>query len=381
MIFLFSSAGHETYKQFILQLLCYPTDYILTNVSYSLDLVQEKFCYDPKQLVERSALIIFVDYDAVGEGIQPVFFPLRRSHITKAAPFGGKLLLDLKLGKFIYYDDLVQRAYKSDIQVELRRRWNTLIKQEQSAPQAVPRPPCTTIDPKTPASWKSSGKFVIEVDDGIIDVDNDPQKEKEIAERCDDWKSVIDMIAPRKQLADKLFYQIKLTKPGASETLPITNINGGTVFQLTSGDYVDLVVHFYQGKEKRMGAKKMLATTVDSGFISTIGRTSIDVYPDQHSGKVEKILLIVKKQLSKDVTRVIIREDVTDESSLANVELYLLVEPRMSLIAYILILFFVGSLLNALPPDPKWLWFLRVIGAALMAISFWLAFAKFPSKS
>lgn len=381
MLFLFSSAGDEVYRQFILQVLCYPKRYVRLDVPYGLGRVQQKFRDQPQLLEGKTALIVFVTYVGRGKLPEPVYFPLRECVIIKAKLFAGKVLLDLDLGEFVYYEDWVRRAYEEDVPLDPRKKWNSVIK-ASGGPTASPKAPYTQMDFSNPESWGSKGDFVMEVDESVIDVTVDPQKAEGVRERSDDWISVIDVISKQNLLAGKLFYQIcQLRDAKRSEVIPHTLVNGRTVFELRSGVSVDVIVHVYPGKGRRLISKKELNVTVDPELVSVAGGKSIEVYPEQSSGKLERIQLVVKRRLSREETLVSLQEGNGGEPALAKTEMRLVIRPNWVLIASILLLFAVGTVLNGWSVEGKWLWLFKAVGSLLMTGSFFLAFYEFPKKA
>lgn len=382
MILLFSSAGEEIFKQFILEVLCYPSGYLIVDVPYSVGRVEDRFVHRPADLERKRGVMVFVDYAACEHGVEPCYLPFRLAKIERAQIFAGKLLLDLRLGEYIHYDDDVKRSYVDNgWALSASRLWNKIIAQQRNAPHVVARDPAHPLDPRNPATWKSGGKFVIEVGDATLDFQPDQERRDEIRRRCEDWKSTIDMLADRTQLRDKLFYQIRgLVRPGKGDGIPLNAAGGQAVYDVRPGDSFDLMLHFYYGDKKRQGTKRVLEVTTESGYLATLGRTAIDVYPEQISGKIERLRLVVKRQLSEEFTRVMIQEKDAPRPSLVGAEVYLHIRPRWLYVWLILGLFFLGALANALPTEWKWVWLPKVVGSLLMAVSFWLAFSKFPSK-
>ena len=387
MILLFTSAGEEVYKQFVLQVLCYPSQFILTDIPYRLKRVDRPYDLSPAELTNQDAAIVLVDYvesDGPNATIEPIFLPLRMATIVRASRFAGKLLLDVRLGKFPYYDDDTRKGYEiPNAPLSPPRLWNHVIKANTNAPHPKERTPGVPIDPKNRDSWVSSGKFVLNISKGLLDFEViDSRGEARIQAECEDWKSVIDMATSRRQLEDKLFYQIcDLKKSDSEENVQVQTIGRRSVYEISAGDSAELALHFYQPERPPTGKKRVLKITTDDKYLGNLGKIAIDVFPQQISGKIEHLRLIVKKQLSQEFTRVSINEGDTDLPALATTELYLVIRPRRFFVGAILIAFALGVLLNALPEHVlPWFWVWKVLGSILMAGAFWLAFSKFPSK-
>jgi hypothetical protein len=390
MIVLITSAGREMYKQFILQVLCYPNEYVLPDVPYGLDRVAEPFAHSATDLSGQLAVVVLVAYKDNNGVPEAQFYPLRLARIVKSRIIAGKLLVDLRLGLFPYYEDGIQTAYRDPgVTIDTGKKWSRVLCQKRDAPVATARPG-KTMQFADPASWRSDGKFVFSIADNDLDFNIDKAAEVAVRYHRDDWKSVIDMIAPSSQLKDKLFYQISVLSGRAEKTdKRLTEYGSKTIYDLQSGDSADLFVHFYFGGghgHSREEGKRVLEISTDRSYVATIGRSSIDVYPQQFEGKIESIQLIAKKQMSEEFTRLAIREKdgVAGFPALATAELYLRIRPKPALIWVVLTLFFVGALLSALAidlplPSPLNSIGSKVVGSIMMAIAFYLGFAKFPS--
>ena len=392
MILLFSSAGEEIYRQFILQVLCYPKGFIIPDVPYSLGRVNRPFDETPEGLKGKTSVIVFVDYVALGKSVEPTFLPLRLAQIEKATRFAGKLLLHLKLGEYVYYDDTARRAYSEEIEQEAPRRWNRVIRQTPDTPSVKARD-SRQVDAEDPESWGSGGKFVVEIGDGRLDFKVAAETEEKVRREFEDWKSTVDMIADRKQLRDKLFYQIcGVSRSDQSEAIPLRVFNGRSIYEIRPGNSLDLMLHFYYGAKKRTGDRRVLEIITESPYLATLGRTSIDVYPEQMSGKIETLRIIAKKQLSEEFTRVALREgggskDTSPKDpSLTATQLDVRIKPQQFYVGTIMSAFLLGTAFNAIPADATWSsltgWpgVYKIVGSGLMAVAFFLAFSKFPSK-
>lgn len=404
MVLLCTTAGTELFKQFVLQVMSYPNGYIVSDVPWGLDRVRAD-SLDCDALKKDNALVVFVDYYEDPESLAPraSYRPLREAKIVNARNYAGKLLLDLRMGGFVYYSPDVERGYPAGgsagstaaLPAE-QLRWNQRIGAEDDIPQAIATDPGKPMKYKDFGSWKSGGLFVLRLKDtpGMPPVDflivGDKSRDG-IRDQHDDWKGVIDRIAGSYQMKDKLFYQVELKKTRSNGTRDFpTTFGGKTVYRLSSGDYAQLVVHFYfgAGVGHRDLSQMLLEVSTDPAYLSTVGNALIQVYPDQAAGKVETLELIVKRQLSEEFTRVRIQQQIAIASgaaSLATVELYLRIIPRRLYIWILVALFFAGSFLDAVPEDLggpgfKVGWGAKLLGSAMMAGAFWLGFSKLPSK-
>jgi hypothetical protein len=421
MILLCTTCGTELFKQFLLQVMCYPPKYIIPDIPWGVERVAEAGVdrvdkinrgadgvdlAKCQALAGETALIVFVDYaeDPGSKEPRPEYFPVREAKIVAARSYAGKLLLDVCLCNFVYYDDEVRRGYDSDLGKAIsgappppERLWNRRIAGQAGIVKAIPTGPQRMLyaDNRT---WKSGGKFVLrfkKANNAEPDLAFKPEPEtkaEEVEDEHDDWKSVVDRIASSWAMKTKLFYQIEVQQNASSHRArrqDPKDVRGKPVYGLSSGDRAALVVHFYFGDvDRRSMARTLLEITADPTYLSTVGNSLIDVYPEQWSGKVERLQLIVKRQLSEVFTRLRIQERAntpTTDAALATVELYLRIVPRGFYIWMILALFFTGSFLNAVPedfgaPDFQVGWGAKVLGSVMMATAFWLGFSKLPAK-
>jgi hypothetical protein len=393
-VLLFSSAGESVFEQFLLSVLAYPEDHILIDVSYGLNRVPDLYKQNPRKLKNRKALITFLGYRSGEQGVpQPLYFPLRQAVILSSRVFAGKLLLNVKLGKFVYYKERCSEI------------WHNKIKDIAEAPKPELRKgqAAMVFDVKT--SWRSGGFFLMDVDRNLIDIRIDANEEATIREEANDWKSLIDTISTEKPFSEKLFYQIwKVQEGGSSEPVNSIEKNERSMFSVTPGQAIDVILHFYPGKGKHTSNEpSKLSVKVSPELVSLISQGPIEVHPAQTSGKVERVQLLVKRRLSSEITPVIFQEEGASTKTLGRTEVYLKIHSTGLAVA-IFGLFFLGSFLVAIPTEGEvftrlvteavflygheysiaesfnWFWVLKLSGSLLMAISFWMAFSKFPTK-
>ncbi|MBV9439136.1 MAG: hypothetical protein JOZ24_04005 [Candidatus Eremiobacteraeota bacterium] len=385
MIVLYTSAGREQYVQFVLQVLSYPESYVLADVPFGLDRVGGKYAESVDQLAGLPAVIVLVGYDATAEGAPaPRFYPLRQVTIDSSRCVAGKLLLDLELQQFPLYDDAVRQSYVAPGPAT-PRAWCKVLAEADDSPRAIP----TGSAPMRFAhktSWKSGGKFIIELSPRSLDLDVDPAIEASVRRQRNDWKSVIDMIGSTTLLSNRLFYQTSLLGDRLEQT-PKKPARYGTqfVYQLRSEEIAELVVHVYLGPagDTLTADKKVLEVAADDAYIATIGRSSIDVYPQQREGKIETLQLVTKRQTAEQFTRLTLRQsDGGPLPVLTTTEFYLRIVPRGGLLALTVGLFVLGTLLNGLdfniPIKSGGSLPLKVLGSLVMAAAFYLGFARLP---
>lgn len=169
MIFLFTSAALELYQQFVLQVLCYPEGFILSEVPYTSGRVPKSIFDDPESLIGDDALITFVDYFAGANDLPiPEYIPLRSAEIANSRVYGDKLLLSLRLRAFIYYSPAVVKLYdvgrvkatRSEQLDAAPAYWNSQIGGVREAPHPVRKKPAIPEQFGNSATWQSGGKFV-----------------------------------------------------------------------------------------------------------------------------------------------------------------------------------------------------------------------------
>jgi hypothetical protein len=397
MILLMSSAGKETYTQFVLKVLSYPKNFELTDVPYSLNWVDDHFVRDPAGVENKQAVICLVDYvDRPGNAVSSVealFLPMRLAMVERARVFAGKLLLRVRLGDFVYYSDTMRRGCHANDPVGSVLKWNSAIKKLPNAPHAIAKTSGGVINPGDRTSWGSGGRLVLQIADATLDFSIIGNEEL-IRARCDDWKSTIDVMAERSKLREKLFYQVLGLQRVSGQDLPLTTERQKSVYVVKSGESLDLMLHFYYGDTKRAVSRHSLEIVTPSEYISVVGSSTIEADPDQFSGKIESVRLRAKRQLAEEFAYITIRDKEASANALASTELYLRIRPAYWSVTTIIALFALGTLLSGIPTDmeaPSWLpsdllkklftpWLLKVAGAALMTLAFWLGFSKLPSK-
>jgi hypothetical protein len=397
MVLLCSTAGTELFKQFVLQVMCYPNGYVISDVPWGLDRVRTD-CLKSDALKTEDALIVFVDYYEDQKTLEPraVYLPLRRVKIVNARNYAGKLLLDLRTDDFVYYGPDVARVYDADregtaVSVPPAQRWNERIGAQDGVLKAIATSPNTAMRYKDFPSWQSGGMFVLQLRDTAGEPGLDFAAPPDVRAQHNDWRSVVDRIAPAWQMQGKLFYQLDLFESASKTPRSLAGTFGGkTVYGVASGDCVELLLHFYfgAGVDRHGLVQTLLEVTTDPTYLAIVGNTSIQIYPNQSAGKIETLQLVLKPQLAEAFTRVRMQQrsaDTATGAALATVEIYLRILPRRLFISILVGLFFAGSFLNALPQDLGTLtsnagWVAKLLGSLLMAGAFWIGFSKLPSK-
>ena len=136
MIYLFSSASKNQYKQDVLDACCYPEGHVM-RFRYSERLVPEGFRFNPGLLVGETGLIVFASQLTVGsakgstdEGTASqgdfTFLPIRECTIVDAAFSATILIVDVSLGGFMNYGSSADFA--------LERQWDGTIKEHSERP-------------------------------------------------------------------------------------------------------------------------------------------------------------------------------------------------------------------------------------------------------
>jgi hypothetical protein len=142
MIFVFSSASKDLYKQDVLDACCYPERHVM-RFRYSERLVPEQIRYAPALLVGEKGLITFASLGNVptnpaggsGPSALPadfVFLPIRECSVVDARMEAGILVLDLSLGSFVNYGEA------SDVTAS--GQWDAAIKSHTNRPRPSANP-------------------------------------------------------------------------------------------------------------------------------------------------------------------------------------------------------------------------------------------------
>jgi hypothetical protein len=187
MIFVFSSASKDLYKQDVLDTCCYPERHVM-RFRYSERLVPEQIRCAPALLVGEKGLITFASlgnistHPAGGSGTSArpadfVFLPIRECSVVDARMEAGILVLDLSLGLFVNYGEASA--------VTASGQWDAAIKSHRDRPR--------------PSANPTEGFFVYQ-DHGI---------QYAVSPRNDDraWKSVIERIN-RSELANCVTFRV-----------------------------------------------------------------------------------------------------------------------------------------------------------------------------
>lgn len=398
-IFLFSTVAAEQYRQALLQALCYPVDHVLPDLPYSLEWVSEEFRTTCETLNGAPCTIVLTDYFKGSDGAPtPLHIPLRRATVQRARVFAGKLLLDVRLGNYAYYDEAAKARYDAVRNGEelapepLECDWSRRLAAQPNSPHPA-RTGAAQMLYDQKATWKSAGHLVVRAE-VEIEIEPPPSEAEDVRRDCRDWQGVVELAGSAYYLRSMVFYQIALTRGLRDRPVPRSlRFASRTVYSLPAGTRADLSLHFYVGRHREDGhvptnkTDKVPVQVMGSGaYLTTIGNTDFEVYRSQEAGKIERVNLVAKRQLTSQVARIRIADSgaAAREPFLATSEVYVAITPPAMHVFAIFVLFFAGSLLNAVPEDAVATslspWALKVVGSLMMAVAFWLGFSKFPTK-
>ena len=112
MIYIFSSAYWELFKQNVLNASCYPDGQVM-RLRYDAKYVHESIRNQPSSIHGKSALLVFaegaIENKAAKENSGKLrdyqFFPIRRCTVSAADKKADIFIVDVKMGSFLDYQD------------------------------------------------------------------------------------------------------------------------------------------------------------------------------------------------------------------------------------------------------------------------------------
>jgi hypothetical protein len=116
MIYVFSSAFYELFKQNVLNASCYPDGHVM-RLRYDTKYIQPAVKNDPRSIVGQTGLVVFAEGALENEASKAdpkkllrdyTFFPIRACVVSSAEKKADIFILDVRLGNFLDYQDGAQ---------------------------------------------------------------------------------------------------------------------------------------------------------------------------------------------------------------------------------------------------------------------------------
>ncbi|MCC6362157.1 MAG: hypothetical protein IT165_01455 [Bryobacterales bacterium] len=246
MIYIFSSAYYDLFKQNVLNASCYPDGHVM-RLRYDAKYIEPAARKNPDSIKDKEAVLVFAEgsianRDAVKGGGQARdywFYPLRRCTVSAASAPADIFIVDVKLGSFVDYQD---GPASRD------QQWDGHIKALAARPW-----------PKNFRTSSTEEGFYLFSGDSLPLIDD--RRELELA-----WRSVVER-ANESELKECITYRVlgfyrrgwwnkeKLIKP---------KVDGpDALYAFRSGETVLLKLLFY-GDANRKGDAKSLRLEFDS---------------------------------------------------------------------------------------------------------------------
>jgi hypothetical protein len=257
VIYIFSSAYYDLFKQNVLNAVCYPDGHVM-RLRYDAKYVEKAIRQKPASIKGKEAVLVFAEgsianRDAAKEGGKArdyQFYPMRRCTVSTASAPADIFVLDVKLGSFVDYGDGT---------ADRDQPWDEYIK-------ALPSRPW-------PKNFRSDcadeGLYLFSADDLPLVGD---RRELELA-----WRSVVERLNAS-ELKECITYRLlgfyrrglwrkeKLIKP---------DVNGAdAVYRFRSAETVLLKLLFY-GDANRKGDSKSLKLEFDSKAFTSASVSTI----------------------------------------------------------------------------------------------------------
>ena len=373
MIYIFSSAYYELFKQNVLNASCYPEGHVM-RLRYDAKYVDPAARKDPDSIKSKEAVLVFAEgsianRDAVKSGGQARdyrFYPLRRCTVSAASAPADIFIVDVKLGCFLDY---------RDGPASRDQQWDAHIKSFS----ARPWPKNFRTDSTEEGCYLFSGENLPLIDD---------RRELELA-----WRSVVERVN-ESELKECITYRVlgfyrrgwwkkeKLIKP---------KVDGpDALYGFRSSETVLLKLLFY-GDANRKGDVKSLKLEFDSKAFTSASVSTILV--NGHYNE-ERILLPCARTTEPVITTLAVLQNEPKAGIWSPQPVFMLrVAPfqpyLVAVLAMVAVSFFLGSLgkFSELWNDINWSdagsvgdHMAKVTAALLFFVATWLFVRKFPMK-
>ncbi|RKX91508.1 MAG: hypothetical protein DRP84_11515 [Spirochaetes bacterium] len=231
IVYLFSSSYRERYRQDNINVLAYPSGFIM-HFRYDRKGVDDKLLNDIDSLKGKEAIIVIVDSEKGNKGVFPKFYPVRKAKIIKAELSGSVLHL--------YFELLPDWIDHTEID------YDSLIKSLKERPKE--------------GKEYLSGKFIV-MDQLVQPIEFSPRTEA--------WESIIKKISVLESYKRTLFFKLDAVREVSQDKeLKIGNI--------------DKHVEILRGYVIRSGGKYVLEISLYLGNdLSVVGKDKIVIRTDE----------------------------------------------------------------------------------------------------
>jgi hypothetical protein len=374
MIYIFSSAYYELFKQNVLNASCYPDGQVM-RLRYDAKYVHQSIRNQPSLINGKGALLVFAEgaiensaaKDTAGKPLRDYrFFPIRRCTISAADKKADIFILDVKLNGFLDYQDGPQA--RDSI-------WDEHIKKSPDRPW-----------PKNLRQSDPAEGFYVFSGDDLPSVSD--ERGVEVA-----WRSLVERLNSS-ELRDCItfrvlgFYRFGL---GSKERSILPEVTGAdAIYRFRSAETVVLKILLY-GDANRKGATKTLKLEFDPKAFTSASVPALLV--NSHYDE-ERILLPCARTTDPVITSVgLIQADPKTGVWSPQPTFVVEVAPRGSYLFLVVVLFALSFLLINLGKFSD-LWttinwrdagsvldhLAKPIGGVLFLVASWLYLRKFPLK-
>ncbi len=372
MIYIFSSAYWELFKQNVLNASCYPDGQVM-RLRYDAKYVHESIRNRPSSINGKVALLVFAEgaienkaaKESSGKLRDYQFFPIRMCKVTAADKNADIFILDAKMGSFLDYQDGPQARDAI---------WDQHIKKSPDRPW-----------PKDFPETDSNEGFYIFSGDELPSISE--ERGSEVA-----WRSLVKRLNAS-ELKDCITFRVLgfFRGRGSKESLVLPDVAGAdAVYHFRSAETVVLKILLY-GDANRKGGTKTLNLQIDPKAFTSASVPAVLV--NSHYNE-ERILLPCARTTDPVITSVGLIQGEPKAGVWSPQPMFVVeVAPRSSYLFSVAVLFALSFLLINLGKFSD-LWttinwgnmgsvidhLAKPIGGVLFLMASWLYLRKFPLK-
>lgn len=364
-VLLYTTAGisKPSYRQGILDALCYPNGHIITY-SYRGQHLRPEFVKDTALLRDKSGIIIFVDFDS---NKTVTYFPLRRVKICNVSVEAGtikppaareRVAMSLLLQEFVDYsgEDGVRKWHQRVQKFDDQRHIVNGIPRYFVVPGADEFPPC--------GHSLSLG-----------------------------WEDLVDSVSKSSNFQDAIFVRLDHIRPADSDEEIHQQVDRRLVYQLRPGSMYRLDLSVFEKFTKEAPGGKATTITISASDKDALGTDK--PFQSIVSGLAEKSSLISCKRTIEDIVATIGVNVESDKTSgpvvnSPNPTLFVRISVSGGILAAFVVCIILGSFGVAVDKDivaqvlntwhaDFWTLVIKGAGALLLAVAAFLVFRKLPS--